>query len=400
MPRAISSEPSRRARRCASSGATLAKIVLTRSCAAARRRPRRGCCSIALTTASATSCGRARADARRQLDVGVGEHAGVADEAGEHGRDADAGAVQVGAQRSRRSRAGRTSRRCRAPCPAWRPCPTSEEMNSSWPRPRASIDGSSACVSTIGARRLTSSARSISSTEKDSSVPDAGSAALATRMSTSPASASEALDLGAVGQIDGERRARRARRERLEHLDAPSGEDQLAPRRRARGRSRGRCRRSRRSADGRAGDLHAHSLRRLDRRPAGAVRAILRRCRAADAECEIIALFGPTGVGKTAIAVALAALLRERGERAGRGVGRRAAGVCRHRDADGRRLGCRASRSSSTGCVSFVPIDATFSVGQYAAARARRDRRAARRRPAPDRRRRDRAVSARGACRS
>jgi len=29
---------------------------------------------------------------------------------------------------------------------------------------------------------------------------------------------------------------------------------------------------------------------------------------------QIIALFGPTGVGKTAVAVALAALLRERGE--------------------------------------------------------------------------------------
>jgi tRNA dimethylallyltransferase len=79
----------------------------------------------------------------------------------------------------------------------------------------------------------------------------------------------------------------------------------------------------------------------------------------------IIALFGPTGVGKTAIAVALAELLRERGEDP----------VAVSADA----LQVYAGLETLTGVaspseraalehrfVSFLPTDATFSVGQYA----------------------------------
>ena len=58
------------------------------------------------------------------------------------------------------------------------------------PLPRATIASASPCASSIGARRLTSSARSISSIEYDVSRPLPGSAALATSTSTSPASAS------------------------------------------------------------------------------------------------------------------------------------------------------------------------------------------------------------------
>jgi tRNA dimethylallyltransferase len=78
----------------------------------------------------------------------------------------------------------------------------------------------------------------------------------------------------------------------------------------------------------------------------------------------IIALFGPTGVGKTAVAVALAALLRARGEDP----------VAVSADA----LQVYAGLGTLTGVaslseraalehrlVSFLPIDATFSVGQY-----------------------------------
>jgi tRNA dimethylallyltransferase len=78
----------------------------------------------------------------------------------------------------------------------------------------------------------------------------------------------------------------------------------------------------------------------------------------------IIALFGPTGVGKTAVAVALARLLRERGEDP----------VAVSADA----LQVYAGLETLTGVasreeqgalehrlVSFLPIDATFSVGQY-----------------------------------
>jgi tRNA dimethylallyltransferase len=80
---------------------------------------------------------------------------------------------------------------------------------------------------------------------------------------------------------------------------------------------------------------------------------------------EIIALFGPTGVGKTAIAVALGELLRERGEQP----------VAVSADA----LQVYVGIETLTGVaspeeraaldhrlLSFVPIDATFSVGEYA----------------------------------
>jgi tRNA dimethylallyltransferase len=84
-----------------------------------------------------------------------------------------------------------------------------------------------------------------------------------------------------------------------------------------------------------------------------------------DAAPQILALFGPTGVGKTAIAVALAGLLRVRGEDP----------VAVSADA----LQVYAGLETLTGVaspgeraalehrmVSFLPLDATFSAGQYA----------------------------------
>jgi tRNA dimethylallyltransferase len=80
---------------------------------------------------------------------------------------------------------------------------------------------------------------------------------------------------------------------------------------------------------------------------------------------QIVALFGPTGVGKTAVAVALAELLRARGEQP----------VAVSADA----LQVYAGLETLTGVatpaeqttlehrlVSFLPVDATFSAGQYA----------------------------------
>jgi tRNA dimethylallyltransferase len=80
---------------------------------------------------------------------------------------------------------------------------------------------------------------------------------------------------------------------------------------------------------------------------------------------EVIALFGPTGVGKTTIAVALAGLLRARGEDP----------VAVSADA----LQVYSGLETLTGVaspgqrsqlehrlVSFLPLDASFSVGQYA----------------------------------
>jgi tRNA dimethylallyltransferase len=80
---------------------------------------------------------------------------------------------------------------------------------------------------------------------------------------------------------------------------------------------------------------------------------------------EVIALFGPTGVGKTAVATALAAALRELGEDP----------VAVSADA----LQVYAGLETLTGAadagertrlehrlISFLPVDATFSAGQYA----------------------------------
>jgi tRNA dimethylallyltransferase len=80
---------------------------------------------------------------------------------------------------------------------------------------------------------------------------------------------------------------------------------------------------------------------------------------------ETIALFGPTGVGKTAVAVELARLLRARGEDP----------VAVSADALQVYAGLEVLTGVATPAeqallehrlVSFLPVDATFSVGQYA----------------------------------
>ncbi len=79
---------------------------------------------------------------------------------------------------------------------------------------------------------------------------------------------------------------------------------------------------------------------------------------------QIIALFGPTGVGKTAVAVALASLLRERGEDP----------VAVSADALQVYVGLETltgvaspaeQRQLEHRLLSFLPLDAKFSVGQY-----------------------------------
>src|SRR5438105_14861273 len=81
---------------------------------------------------------------------------------------------------------------------------------------------------------------------------------------------------------------------------------------------------------------------------------------------EIFALFGPTAVGKTAIAVQLARLLRERGEDP---VAVSADALQIYRGLE--LLTGVASPAEQAALehrlVSFLPLDATFSAGQYAA---------------------------------
>ena len=80
---------------------------------------------------------------------------------------------------------------------------------------------------------------------------------------------------------------------------------------------------------------------------------------------EVIALFGPTGVGKTEVAIGLAGLLRERGEEP----------VAVSADALQVYSGLEILTGAATAeqrvrldhrLISFLPVDATFSAGQYA----------------------------------
>jgi tRNA dimethylallyltransferase len=79
----------------------------------------------------------------------------------------------------------------------------------------------------------------------------------------------------------------------------------------------------------------------------------------------ILAIFGPTGVGKTAVAVALARLLRARGEDP---VAVSADALQVYRGIETLTGVASAGERSALEhrLVSFLPIDATFSVGQYA----------------------------------
>ena len=81
-------------------------------------------------------------------------------------------------------------------------------------------------ASSIGARRLTVSARSISSTENEFSRPLPGSAALATSTSTSPASSSSRARRVGQREVGLDRPPADLRRQRLEHLQPPPGQRQ------------------------------------------------------------------------------------------------------------------------------------------------------------------------------
>ena len=174
----------------------------------------RGCARSPARRRAATSSGVLVPDARRQLGAGVGEHARVAHEAREHAA-------------TRRRRARRRS--CRSPsanprrpnfvaaverrAAARPPCPTARRRTRGGPSPRATIGSTSSRASTIGARRLTASARSISLEREASS---------ARRSPAAPALDDEHVDvaglrqqpLGRVGldQVGDDRARRRARR--------------------------------------------------------------------------------------------------------------------------------------------------------------------------------------------
>ena len=90
-----------------------------------------------------------------------------------------------------------------------------------WPPPRSAMPSTSSRARTIGARRLTSSARSICSTDEVWILPRRGRAALATRMSIAAGVRHQPLDRRAVAEVARDGAAARLGGERLEHVDAP-----------------------------------------------------------------------------------------------------------------------------------------------------------------------------------
>jgi tRNA dimethylallyltransferase len=85
-----------------------------------------------------------------------------------------------------------------------------------------------------------------------------------------------------------------------------------------------------------------------------------------DAHPEVLALFGPTAVGKTAVAIALAELLRERGEDPV-AVSADALQVYRGLEILTGVPSAAERAALEHRLVSFLPLDASFSAGQYAA---------------------------------
>jgi tRNA dimethylallyltransferase len=80
---------------------------------------------------------------------------------------------------------------------------------------------------------------------------------------------------------------------------------------------------------------------------------------------EVIALFGPTGVGKTAVAVALARRLRDRGE-SPVAVSADALQVYQGLEILTGTAGAAERAQLEHRLLSFLPLDATFSAGQFA----------------------------------
>ena len=117
-----SSAPIRRATRPAELRREAREDGARRAAAAARRRSRRGFARSPLTTASATSSGVRVPTPGGSLTSASANMPASRMKPGKTVDDADAAPAQVGAQRRRRSRAGRTWSRCTAPCPASPPC--------------------------------------------------------------------------------------------------------------------------------------------------------------------------------------------------------------------------------------------------------------------------------------
>ena len=107
-----------------------------------------------------------------------------------------------------------------------------------WPEPRAAMPAESARASTIGARRLTASAASSSSTLNELSRPLAGQRGVRDEHVGVADLGQQPRDLVRPREVAGDRAARQLGRQRLEHVGAAAGQHE--PRARARRRARDR----------------------------------------------------------------------------------------------------------------------------------------------------------------
>src|SRR5262249_58294424 len=156
-----------------------------------------------------------------------------------------------------------------------------------------------------------------------------------------------------------------------QHVGPPAGEDELAAARVKRPRDRlAQAASGAGEQDVGAGDLHRRRRlcqRHRDRTPRRGDTGQMHGTRGPPpaGEPAIVALFGPTGVGKTAIAVALAQLLRARGEHP---VAVSADALQVYSGLETLTGVASASERASLEhrLVSFLPVDARFSVGEYA----------------------------------
>ena len=144
-----------------------------------------------------------------------------------------------------------------------------------------------------------------------------------------------------------------------------------------------------------AGNLCENDVRRPEavRGDTGPMTVVGSDALASPAGARVIALFGPTGVGKTELAVALAARLRIGGEDPV-AVSADALQVYRGLETLTGAAAAAQRRELEHRLLAFVPVTETFSVARYCAPGPRRDRRPARRGPHSAGGGRDRAVPA------
>ena len=108
--------------------------------------------------------------------------------------------------------------------------PRSDDMNNRWPLPLAVICGASSCASTIGARKFTSSARSISFDGEGIERARRRKRGIGDQDVDLARLSGQAGDVVGLGEVDGQRPRTELGGEFIEQVAASAGDDQPPPR--------------------------------------------------------------------------------------------------------------------------------------------------------------------------